>query len=87
MPGNVQQGTELCNFDLPSLLDLCLFFSPLVSVQYLRRWSENTPENPGENREIPGGEFGVKSCYISGCHGDFGLRLCLSLLSVLCCER
>ena len=83
-----RQGTEICNFGAPSPLDFCEFspvdvFSPGLLCNLERKW----PQNVEKIARFPGGEKGVESCHVCGCHGCFGPDFCFSWSCLPCFDH
>ena len=68
------RGTEICNFGVPSPLDV--FFSPVdfspFSPGLLCNLVRERPQNVEKIARFSGGEKSVESCHVCDCHGLFG---------------
>ena len=74
-----RQGTEICNFGVPSPLDFLRIFSsgfffPFLQVYLLCNLVRKRPQNMEKIVRFPGGERGVESCHVCGCRGFFRSR-------------
>ena len=66
-----RQGTEICNFGVPSPLEALHWIFYFLSSLYVPS-SKTSPLKSGESSEKSSGENRVKSCHVCGCHGFFG---------------
>ena len=66
-----RQGTEICNFGVPSPLEALHWIFCFFSSIYLQ-FSKTSPLKSGESSEKSSGENRVKSCHVCGCHGFVG---------------
>ena len=70
-----RQGTEICNFGVPSPLEALHWIFCFFSSFYVQ-FSKTSPLKPGESSEKSSGENRVKSCHVCGCHGFFRPWMC-----------
>ena len=66
-----RQGTQICNFGVPSPLEALHWIFCIFSSIYVQ-FSKTSPLKSGESSEKSSGENRVKSRHVCGCHGFFG---------------
>ena len=65
-----RQGTDICNFGVPSPLEALHWMFCFFSSIYVQ-FSKTSPLKSGESSEKSSGANRVKSCHVCGCHGFF----------------